>query len=148
MGLDIPIPQPPRIGHPVLVFGTFALGLVFVLACTWFVDQLGTSMYKRGFAKPFYILGRRIHHSCIYVIVPAAYVLLGWLFLLGFVHIQFRSIWVNLGYGSIIAALAMAVDFVGDRYWPTIRSNAVLHHEWIYTLVPAYIFTFVVHFTI
>jgi hypothetical protein len=122
--------------------------LVLVLAITWAADMLGTSMFKRGIAKPFYVLGRRVHHSCIYLIVPGAYLLIGALFLLGFIHIQWGTLWTDLGYAGVIAVLAMAVDFIGDMYGPSMRENAFLHHEWIYTLVPAYLFTYVLHFTL
>ncbi len=42
----------------------------------------------------------------------------------------------------ILLAVTMAVDFLGDKFWPEIRKNVILHHEWIYTLVPAYILTY------
>lgn len=42
----------------------------------------------------------------------------------------------------------MSVDFLGDRLWPQIRKNAILHHELIYSLLPAYVFTYVIHITL
>ncbi|HUI85551.1 MAG TPA: hypothetical protein VLY21_00150 [Nitrososphaerales archaeon] len=148
MSLTLPALQPPRIGNPATFFLEFGVGLLFVLACTLFADILGTAMFKRGFAKPFYILGRRIHHNCIYVIVPVSYGIVGVLFLLGVVQIEWAAFWDKLAIAGLLATAAIATDVLGDRYWPRIRINAVLHHEWIYTLVPAYVFTYMVHVAI
>lgn len=147
MGIVIGTPQPPKIeATQFLVWLT--LGLSLILVITWLADMVGTAMYRRGFAKPFYVLGRRVHHSCIYLIVPASYLILGTLYLLGYVQVIWGSLWTNLAYAAIITSLVMAADFLGDRYWPRIRKKAVLHHEWIYTLLPAFIFTYVVHITL
>jgi len=147
LGLRIPTPDPPRIVDPVLFFGSFVLGLILILLSTWLVDKAGTAMFERGFAKPFYVLGRRIHHSCIYLIVPVSYLALGTMFFLGYVQVIWVAFWIKLALAGILTTLTMALDFLGDRYWPRIRKNAVLHHEWIYTVVPAYVFTYVVHVT-
>lgn len=145
MSLTFPMPHPLRITNPALFFSEYILGLVFVLALTLFADLAGTAMFRRGFAKPFYILGHRIHHNCIYTIVPVSYSVLSVLFLLGYVKIQWATFYDNLAIAGIIAILAMVTDFLWDRYVPHLRINGVIHHEWIYTLVPAYMFTYVVH---
>jgi hypothetical protein len=148
LGIGIGAPQPPRIGNPTLYLAWIIIGLAAVLVSTWFVDEVGTLAYSKGFSKPFYILGRRIHHSCIYLIVPSVYAVLLVLFFLGYVHIVRASLWTNITYAAMITSLAMGVDFLGDRYWPRIRKNAILHHEWIYTVLPAYVFTYVIHITL
>ena len=148
MSLTLPTVQPPRIANPPLFLAEFTMGLLFIVVCTLFADILGTAMYNRGFAKPFYILGRRIHHNCIYVIAPVSYSVLGVLFLLGIIQVEWSAIWDKVAIAGLIATMAMAIDFAGDKHWPTIRRNAVLHHEWIYTLVPAYLFTYIVHVAI
>ena len=130
---------------PALYFASFAIGLAGILLSTWLADKAGTAMFERGFAKPFYVLGRRIHHSCIYLIVPLSYLVLGAMFFLGYVEVIWGAFWIKLALAGILTTLTMVADFLGDRYWPTIRKNAVLHHEWIYTVVPAYLFTYVVH---
>ena len=140
-------PQPPSIGDPILFFAIFIVGLVFILFSTWLVDKAGTAMFERGFAKPFYILGRRIHHSCIYFIVPASYIALWGLFFMGYVQVIWGLLWIKLAIAGVITGLAMLADFLGDKYWTRMRKDAVLHHEWIYTLLPAYLFTYVVHIT-
>jgi len=148
LSITLPVLQPLRLHNPTVFFTEFGLGLLCVLACTCFADLLGTAMFRRGFAKPFYILGHRIHHNCIYMIVPVSYAIIGVLFLLGVVRIEWAAFWDKLAMAGLIATVAMATDFLGDRYWPKIRANALLHHEWIYTLVPAYLFAYVVHVAI
>lgn len=138
-------PQPPRIGSPMLFFTGFMVGLVVIVVTTWVADKAGTTMYKKGFAKPFYILGRRIHHDCIYLIVPISYVTIGTLFLLGYAQIVWQSLWLKLAFAGLIVIVTMGADVLGDRLWPQIRKNAILHHELIYSLLPAYLFTFVIH---
>ena len=69
MSLRFGVPSPPRIHHPEFFFAAIAISLAALLLTTFIVDKLGTAMFKRGFAKPFYIKGHRIHHDCIYFIV-------------------------------------------------------------------------------
>ena len=135
---------PPRIHNPDLFLTGFLIGLAVILLTTFMVDMLGTAMFKRGYAKPFYIKGHRIHHKCIYLIVPSAYVILVSLFFLGYVKILWGSLWYRCAFTALLVAATIAVDFIGDRYWPRIRKNVILHHEWIYTIVPAYILTNIV----
>ena len=144
MSLRFGVPSPPRIHHPELFFAGIVVTLVGLLIATFVVDKLGTAMFKRGFAKPFYIRGRRVHHSCIYLLVPTGYALFLAFYFLGYIQILWSSLYTNIAYTFFILAITMAVDFLGDRFWPKIRKNVILHHEWIYTLVPAYILTFAV----
>jgi hypothetical protein len=138
-------PEPPRIHDPFLFTGILLVGLGTIFAATFAVDKLGTAMYRRGFAKPFYIKGRRIHHSVIYGIVPISYSLLCLLYVLGYIHFFWSDFWLRLFYSGIVCGICLAVDFIGDKYWPEIRKNVILHHEWIYAFIPAFIFTFVVY---
>ncbi len=134
----------PTVKDPTSFLMAFMIGLVLILSTTWIVDKLGTAMYKRGMAKPFYIRGRRIHHSIIYFIVPACYTTLFAMFILGFIQVFWDSLWVRFAYTFVLLAFAIAADFLGDRFWPQIRKNAILHHEWIYMVLPVFIFTNVV----
>ena len=138
-------PRPPIISDPALFFLGFVLGLGVVTFGTFVIDKLGTAMFKRGFAKPFYVKGRRVHHRCLYYIVPTAYSILAGLFFLGYVQPIWSSFWERLGYVFLLIATTIAVDFLGDKFWPKIRMNVILHHEWIYTIVPLFIFTYVVN---
>ncbi len=143
MSLRFGIPTPVRILHPELFLMGVMVSLSAVLLATVFVDKLGTAMFKRGFAKPFYIKGRRVHHRCIYMIVPGLYAFFLSLYLLGYVRILWGSLYYNVTYTVIILAVTMSIDFLGDKFWPRIRKNVVLHHEWIYALLPAYVLTYV-----
>jgi hypothetical protein len=144
MSLRFGVPLPPRIHHPELFFLGIVISLAGLLLATFIVDKLGTAMFKRGFAKPFYIKGRRVHHSCIYLLVPTGYAIFLGLYLLGYIQIVWASLYTNLAYTLVLLAITLTIDFLGDKFWPKIRKNVILHHEWIYTLVPAYILTFAV----
>jgi hypothetical protein len=146
--LNFGSPAPPAIVHPLQFAGFIVLGLTLILGITVAADKLGTAMFRRGFAKPFYIKGRRIHHSCIYVIMPVSYFALITLYILGFVHFFWSDFYLRLFYSGVICAACLGVDFIGDRFWPEIRKNVILHHEWIYAIIPAYIFTYVVYLVI
>jgi hypothetical protein len=123
-------------------------GFEVLLITLFAVDQLGTFMYKRGFAKPFYLKGHRIHHVCIYYLAPAAYMVLSLMLLLGYVRIDFDGLWFRIASMFALVGMSLAVDFLGDRYWPRIRKNALWHHEWIYSLLPVYVLFYVVNVTI
>jgi hypothetical protein len=143
MSVRFGVPAPFKILHPELFLMGVLVSLSAILLSTVIVDKLGTAMFKRGFAKPFYIRGRRVHHRCIYLIVPGLYGIFLALYLLGYVQILWGSLYYNLAYTIGILALTMSVDFLGDKFWPKIRKNVILHHEWIYTLVPAYVLTYI-----
>jgi hypothetical protein len=144
MSLKFGNPIPPRIHSPELFIFGILVGLAVILTSTFLVDKLGTAMFKRGFAKPFYIKGRRIHHSCIYFLVPAGYGTLLGLYLLGYVRLIWNALWYKLEFTALLVVATLMVDFIGDKYWPKIRKDVILHHEWIYTIVPAYILAYVV----
>jgi len=148
LGITIGTPQPPHIHDSFIFFIGITAGLITILAGTWIVDKLGTVMYEKGFAKPFFIMGKRVHHSCIYFLAPASYAVLVGLFFLGYVHVIWSGLWVRLAYMGLIATLSICVDFLGDTFWPTIRKNAIVHHEWIYTILPIYLLTNVVNLTL
>ncbi|MDG6905453.1 MAG: hypothetical protein JRN20_06705 [Nitrososphaerota archaeon] len=144
MSVRFGAPSPPKIHHPELYLLGIVVTLVGLLLATYIVDKLGTAMFKRGFAKPFYIKGRRVHHSCLYFIVPAGYAIFLAFYFLGFIQILWSSLYSTIFYAIVILAITMTIDFLGDRFWPKIRKNVILHHEWIYTLVPAYVLTYAV----
>ncbi len=148
MSIQIGNPQPPHSANPELLIVSLIIGSVFIFGATVLVDMLGTAMFKRGFAKPFYLKGRRIHHNCIYLIVPLAYGILAGLFLLGYVQLIHGAIWTRVGYVVVLTVACITVDFVGDKFWPEIRKNVILHHEWIYSVIPIYIFTNIINIVI
>ena len=140
MSLKFGAPVPPRIHDPQLFILGVLVGLAVIMVSTVVVDKLGTAMFKRGFAKPFYIKGHRIHHSFIYALVPAFYGSIIGLYFLGYIRVIWADIWSNLAFTVLLVAATLTIDFVGDKYWPKIRRDVILHHEWIYTIVPMYVF--------
>jgi len=148
MSLKFGIPEPPKVHDPQLFALGVLAGLGLIMFSTLVVDKLGTAMFKRGFAKPFYIKGHRIHHSCIYFIVPSLYGLFIGLYLMGYIQPIWTLLWFKIAYTSVLVAATLAIDFLGDKYWPKIRKDVFWHHEWIYTILPAYILVFVVNIVI
>jgi hypothetical protein len=130
-----------ELSHRQIHIAAAFFGLFVLLGVCFAVDQLGTFLFHRGFAKPFFVLGRRIHHAQIlYMVVPSIYGALCSLYLLGYIQIALGQFWYNLGWTVLITAIAVTLDAVGDRLWPKIRHNALLHHEWIYSTIPLYVF--------
>lgn len=148
MSLKFGVPDPPRIHDPQMFALGILVGLAILMFSTFVVDKLGTAMFKRGFAKPFYIKGHRIHHSCIYFIVPSLYGLFLALYFLGYIQPIWYLLWFKIAYTGVLVAATLAIDFIGDKYWPKIRKDVWWHHEWVYTILPAYILTFVVNIVI
>ena len=115
MSLKFGVPEPPKVHDPQLfVLGVLA-GLGVILFSTFVVDKLGTAMFKRGFAKPFYLKGHRIHHSCIYFIVPSLYGLFIGLYLMGYIQPIWTLLWFKIAYTSVLVAATLAIDFLGDK---------------------------------
>ncbi len=61
---------------------------------------------------------------------------------MGYVQLVWHSLWFNLATVGLIVIGAITLDFIGDKFWPKIRRDVILHHEWVYTIIPAYIFTY------
>ena len=145
--MSIPSPHPPHlaIAEPFFFTTAMLVGFVLLLGITVIVDKLGTAMFHRGFAKPFYIKGRRIHHSIIYLITPLAYGVFSVLYVFGYIQLNWTwtGVWEQLVIVPLLLAACIAIDAIGDKFWPEIRKNVVLHHEWIYSIIPAYIFAHV-----
>ncbi|MDA4130217.1 MAG: hypothetical protein OK457_05565 [Thaumarchaeota archaeon] len=145
MSLTFGNPVPPKIQDPHMFAFSVLIGLAIIMFSTLVVDKLGTVAFKKGFAKPFYIKGHRIHHSCIYFVVPALYGIMVALFSLGYVQPIWSAFWDKIAFAFLLVAATLAFDFIGDKYWPKIRMNVILHHEWIYAILPAYVFTYVIN---
>ncbi len=148
MSLKFGVAVPPKIHDPHMAALTVLVGLAIMMISTFVVDKLGTAAFKRGFAKPFYIKGYRIHHNCIYFVVPTLYGMFVGLYFLGYVQPIWAYLWFKLAYMVVLVAATLAIDFIGDKYWPKIRKDVVWHHEWVYTILPAYLLTFVVNIII
>jgi len=145
MSIKFGDPVPPHVAHPQVFFSTVFFGLAALIILLFLVDNLGTAMFHRGFAKPFYIRGRRIHHSVIYIVIPIAYGVLVSMYLLGYLLVPWNGFWFRLSAVGALTACTVVIDFLGDKFWPEIRKNVILHHEWFYALIPAALFTYVVN---
>jgi len=134
------VPHLAHLHNPVVFITAWLVGLAFLLAASFIIDKLGSAMFRRGFAKPFYLKGKRIHHKIIYIIIPLGYLAISELYLMGYIIFEWAHLWTTVGFLCIITAACIAVDFIGDRFWPEIRKNVILHHELVYTLIPVYLF--------
>ncbi len=131
-----------------MVSPPFLLGVVVgfaaVLVLASLFDKVGTVMFRRGMVKPFYVLGRRIHHrGVLYFAFPAIYALVVSLIMLGFIHVIWSAFSTGIETTLAIAVGCFVVDLLLDGVSFGVRDKSFLHHEWIYLLIPAYAFTHV-----
>ena len=119
------------------------LGFFVAIVAAFAFDKLGNFMFRRGYAKPFYVFGRRMHHIWVYVLVPLGYLVLAYLVISGEAQLIRHLLWDRVALVMPVVGFCVAVDFIGDS-WKKGGSTGILRHEWVYALIPAYIFTFVV----
>jgi hypothetical protein len=74
MGISFDPPQPPVFHDPSAFYIGMIIGLAVEIVATILADKLGTYLFHKGYAKPFYIKGRRIHHVWIYPLIPGFYI--------------------------------------------------------------------------
>jgi hypothetical protein len=121
-------------------------GFIVIVSLTFLVDKAGDYLYHRGIAKPFYIRGYRLHHKkVVLALVPSAYAALATLVYLHYFRVLWYSFWASIEVTLVLAAVCLTLDFSLDAV--TIaerRMNILLHHEWVYLVVPAYVFTHLV----
>lgn len=118
------------------------LGFFVTLMLVSVLNRFGDAMFRRGFAKPFYIRGHRLHHRPIlHVAVPVAYTSLALLVVFGFVRIVWRLLWTGLATTVVIAAACLTLDLLWDQRSSWGARWGVLHHELIYLAIPAFAFT-------
>ena len=122
-------------------------GFVVVLSLTLFLDKVGDFLYHKGVVKPFYLLGHRLHHrSFLLSIVPATYVSVATLIYLHYIRVLWSSFWPSVEFTLFLAGVCLMLDFTLDALSSAEKRRALLHHEWVYVLVPAYVFTHLVAF--
>ena len=119
------------------------IGLIAVVATALTIDKLGSFMFRRGYANPFFVLGRRVHHVWVSVLLPFCYIVFIYFMITGYIHPIWDLFWYRLALVLPVVGFCLAVDFICDSR--KIGSTGVLRHEWVYVLIPAYIFTFVVN---
>ena len=118
-----------------------AIGFFTVIVIASILDKFGDAMFKRGVAKPFYVLGHRLHHRhFLLVILPLLYSGLGALILSGYVRIVGSLLWTGLASTLVVSVACLATDLALDYRSSTVRSLGLFRHELIYLLIPAYAF--------
>ena len=117
-------------------------GFLVVLSSTVIIDKLGDFLYRRGIAKPFYLLGHRLHHrGFLLAAVPASYVAVATMVYLHYFRVLWSSFWPSAEFTLLLAGTCLSIDFALDALSSTQKRRALLHHEWVYVVVPAYAFT-------
>ena len=129
----------------VLALGLFT-GFAVVFSLTAFVNKAGDYLYHKGIAKPFYVRGYRLHHkNFLLVLIPGAYVVLATLIYLHFFEVLWGNLWPGIEVTVLLAAFCLTIDFSLDALIKAEkRMTLLLHHEWVYLVLPAYIFTHLV----
>ena len=117
-------------------------GFIVVVASTAVLNKVGDVLYHRGIAKPFYLLGHRLHHrNVLLALVPGVYVLVATMLYLHYMRILWYSFWPSAEITLFLVGICLAIDLTLDALSTVEKRRALLHHEWVYVLVPAYAFT-------
>jgi hypothetical protein len=120
-------------------------GFAAVLVAAVLVDKLGDMLYRKGIARPFYVFGRRLHHKkVVLTAVPALYAVVALLIYAHYVRILWYAFWVTTDVTVFLAGACLAFDMVLDAILNSEKRRGILHHEWLYLIVPAYVFTHLV----
>lgn len=117
-------------------------GFVIVVSSTLILNKAGDYFYHKGIAKPFYLRGYRLHHrNFLLALVPATYLALASLIYLHYVRVIWGSFWPSAEFTLLLAGACLAIDLAWDGLSSKEKRMSLLHHEWIYFVVPAYAFT-------
>lgn len=128
-----------------LAFGIF-VGYTVIFSVALFLNKLGDIMFKRGFAKPFYFLGHRIHHrDVLFFVLPLMYTTIIMLIVSGLIRIEWGYFWDGILTVTFLSSACLVIDLLFDRYSSQIRKILAFPHEVLYLSVPIYAFT---HFLI
>jgi hypothetical protein len=120
-------------------------GFAVVLSASLILDKAGDFFYHRGIAKPFYLFGYRLHHRHVLLsIVPATYAAVASLLYLHYARVLWSSFWPSVEITLFLAGACLTIDMTLDALSGVERKRALLHHEWLYVVVPAYAFTHIV----
>ncbi len=143
MGIQFGDPSVPKYVSSATFHAGLMMGMIVAITAAFALDKLGNFMFRRGYAKPFFVLGRRVHHVWIYALVPFCYLAVSYLMISGSIQLIPNLMWYRMALILPLVGFCLAVDFIGDS-WKE-RSTGMLRHEWVYALIPAYIFAFVVN---
>jgi hypothetical protein len=122
-----------------------AAGFIIVVSATAILNKVGDLLYHKGIAKPFYLMGYRLHHrNFLLALVPATYLAVASLLYLHYMRIMWYSFWSSVEITLVLAAACLTIDLTLDAISSVDAKRALLHHEWVYVVVPAYVFTHLV----
>jgi hypothetical protein len=117
-------------------------GFVVVVSSMAVLNKAGDLLYHKGIAKPFYLLGYRLHHRNVALaFVPAVYAVVAAMIYLHYMRILWYSFWPSVEITLFLVGICLTVDLTLDALSNAGKRGALLHHEWVYVLVPAYAFT-------
>jgi hypothetical protein len=117
------------------------IGFVATVCVALILNSFGNTMFRKGFAMPFFIGRWRLHHRhFLFYFLPAAYAGLAAMFFAGYVTVVWSLFWTGLVSTLVIAVACMAFDLAFD-YFHGVGRWGFLHHELIYLTVPAFAFT-------
>ena len=116
-----------------------------MLSSTVLLNKAGDVFYRWGIAKPFYLRGYRLHHkNFVMALVPASYAIVAVLIYLHYVRVLWYGFWPSVEITLVLAGICLTLDMAVDAIYDREKRMALLHHEWVYLVVPAYIFTHIV----
>ena len=122
-------------------------GFIIVVSSTVVLDKVGDFLYHKGIAKPFYLFGHRLHHrNFLLALVPATYLAVAMLIYMHYARVLWYSFWPSVEITLLLAGICLTVDFTLDAISSVGKNRALLHHEWVYVVVPAYVFTHLIAF--
>lgn len=117
-------------------------GFIVIVSATLLLDKLGDYLYHKGIAKPFYLLGHRLHHrNFLLAIVPASYAVIAAMIYLHYARVLWSAFWPSAEITLLLAGACLTIDLTLDAFSTKEKRRALLHHEWVYLVVPAYAFT-------
>ena len=117
-------------------------GFIVVVSSMVGLNKAGDLLYRRGIAKPFYLFGYRLHHrNFVLAVVPAVYAVVAMMLYLHYMRILWYSFWPSLEITLFLVGICLTIDLTLDALSNVEKRRALLHHEWVYVLVPAYAFT-------
>lgn len=126
---------------PANVYFGVAMGFLATLVAASALNRFGDEMYSRGFAKPFYLGGHRVHHRAfLFSTLPAAYVLLASMMLRGYVRVLWSDFWSGVVSTVLVGMGCLLLDLTFD-YLRGEGRRRLLQHEIVYLAIPVFIFT-------
>ena len=122
-------------------------GFIIVVSSTVVLNKVGDFLYHKGIAKPFYLFGHRLHHrNFLLALVPATYLAVATMIYMHYARVLWYSFWPSVEITLLLAGICLMVDFTLDAISSVEKNRALLHHEWVYVVVPAYVFTHLIAF--